>query len=177
MQKVILKKKGIYSRYYIDGERKKLAEIAEMLGITRTTLSESLGARREEDKSEWLETRLWLKSIGVNGQTRVYKNGMCWITAQMIVTATGVSMSAARARGYRFERGLSSYEQMMAPASARKKVVKNNVSYGDLGLGPRKSIEEIKPAGSYESEHFNPQKFYANRGGQQTATVYLPAAQ
>jgi hypothetical protein len=84
-------------RIDIDGVVYAPARLANMLGISKKVMQESLCRRKEckDAPAEWLRRRIWLKQHGQKPSAAVYKRDDEWYTTRMVSEKTGCSASVA----------------------------------------------------------------------------------
>jgi hypothetical protein len=104
-------------RIDVDGVVYAPARMANMLGISKKVMQESL-CRRKENKTapaSWLRRRIWLKQQGQKPSAEVYSRGDEWYTCNMVSEKTGCSASVSYNRLVKWVDGEKTTKELLAP--------------------------------------------------------------
>lgn len=154
----ILKYK-IFDRYcfILNGKDYTIKEMSSFLEVPLSVLYHGCKTQDNEHFKQWLKDILWKKENGIKYNQKVsIKDGkrMC---SHLLIEMTGVTIRVAADRIKKWREGYITYERMIesktdAKIRAYKKREKTSPERTPpiIGLRPRKSVEELGEAGTWE---------------------------
>jgi len=165
--KVEVKKKGKRWFYRIDDlPWKSHEETAIFVNILPHSLYTCFRGKTIEEKKIWISEKVWLIRNNQRGRTIIFKRDGIWLTGEMVVAKTGLSIGVAIKKCWGWVGEEITYEELMSsiPVSvlrANDKRIANSHNKGNAAWKKltRKASHCAFEPGILERKYLNPQHF------------------
>lgn len=171
---------GTYWTVIIDGVEYTSKEIAVKYSINHSTVSKHVSIKTQEEFKKWLECRIELKSLGLEGTNIILfkRDGeVCW--AKCIMETTGWSSSYINIQLHRWVKKEIDTDELFNPT--KKNVYKKRVPkpvgqhmsmWGTLSNKKRDhNLAKIKKPSKWELEQPESDGFYSGGNGHTVAST------